>query len=220
MEHQDHHKRAGPGRQYGVTSSLDWVDQADVYPRAVVGEPAPHFHAMAYQQKEFKTLSLDQFKGRWVCLFFYPLDFTFVCPTEILAFADSNEEFNKLNCTLIGASVDSEFSHFQWCNLPRNKGGLGDIEIPLLSDITKAISRIYGCLITKGADAGLANRYYTITLEPHLSLMTRASSDMHLTVIFQLEEMLKSSSDSSRHSSMLTSTEKSALPSGNQDPRP
>ena len=183
--HEHHHKKSGPGRQYGVTCSLDWVEQADVYPRAVVGEPAPHFEAEAYQQKDFKILKLDQFKGRWVCLFFYPLDFTFVCPTEILAFADSNEEFNKLDCTLIGASVDSQFSHFQWCNLPRNKGGLGDIQIPLLADITKAISRIYGCLITKGPDAGLANRYDILTLELLSSSMTRASSDMHPTAICQ-----------------------------------
>ena len=187
MEHS-HKWKHGHGKNHGTTCEHEWVDRCDVYPRAVVGEPAPHFKAVAYQQKDFKTIKLDELKGRWVCLFFYPLDFTFVCPTEILSFADSNEEFNKLNCTLIGASIDSQFSHFQWCNLPRNKGGLGEIEIPLLADTTKAISRIYGCLITKGPSAGVANRYISLILEPHSSSMTKASSDTHPTTTCQSAE--------------------------------
>ena len=157
-KHKGHHGHGGWGHKLGVNCEHDWVECCDVRPRAVVGEPAPHFEAAAYQQKDFKNIKLSDYKGKWVCLFFYPLDFTFVCPTEILAFADANDDFAKLNCTLIGASCDSQFSHFQWCNLPRNKGGLGDIAIPLLADVTKAVSRIYGCLITKGPNAGVPNR--------------------------------------------------------------
>lgn len=154
---QEHKKWANLGK-CGVTSELGWVDKCEVYPRAVIGEPAPYFEATIYQEKEFKDIKLTDFNGKWVCIFFYPLDFTFVCPTEILAFADAKEEFDALNCTLMGASIDSQFSHFQWCNLPRNKGGLGDIKIPLIADVTKVISRIYGCLMTKGPNAGVANR--------------------------------------------------------------
>lgn len=146
------------GSHFGTTSHLSWVDASEVYPRAVVCEPAPYFEAPAYFQNEFKHIKLSDYKGKYVCLFFYPLDFTFVCPTEILAFADQNDEFAKTNCALIGASVDSQFSHFQYCQQARNKGGLGNISIPLLADTTKAIARIYGCLITKGPEAGVANR--------------------------------------------------------------
>ena len=156
--HKHRHGGAWKNKQWGTDCHHDWVESHEVYNRAVVGEPAPHFEAVAYQQKDFKNIKLTDYKGKWVCLFFYPLDFTFVCPTEILAFADANDDFAKLNCTLIGASCDSQFSHFQWCNLARNKGGLGDIVIPLLADTTKAIARIYGCLITKGANAGVPNR--------------------------------------------------------------
>jgi len=88
-------------------------------------------------------------------LFFYPLDFTFVCPTEIIAFSDSAQKFKELNCELIAASVDSHFTHLAWINTPRKDGGLGDMKIPLLADLSKNIARNYGCLCE---DAGLALR--------------------------------------------------------------
>jgi len=112
-----------------------------------VGQAAPAFKADAVVNKEFKPVSLEDHKGKWVVLFFYPLDFTFVCPTEITAFSDRIEDFKKLNCEVIGASVDSKFSHLAWVNTPRADGGLGEIKYPLVADLTKSIARDYGVLM-------------------------------------------------------------------------
>ncbi|KAJ3130823.1 peroxiredoxin [Physocladia obscura] len=120
--------------------------------------PAPFFQADAVVNQKFTSISLDQYRGKWLVLFFYPLDFTFVCPTEIIAFSDRANEFRALNAEVVGASVDSKHSHLAWTNQPRNKGGLGKINIPLLSDITKKISADYGVLIEQGPDVGLALR--------------------------------------------------------------
>merc|ERR1712187_286144 len=115
---------------------------------ARVGQQAPNFETLALVGEDFKTIKLTDYKGQYLVLFFYPLDFTFVCPTEILAFADAMPEFDKLNCAVLGCSIDSKFSHFNYCALPRKKGGLGDdLKMPLLSDVTKCISKSYGCLI-------------------------------------------------------------------------
>lgn len=105
--------------------------------------------------KSFATLSLSDYLGQWVVLFFYPLDFTFVCPTEIIAFSDSQETFTSLNTVVLGASVDSVFSHLAWINTPRKSGGLGNIDIPLIEDITKEIATNYGVL---HLDSGHTNR--------------------------------------------------------------
>lgn len=112
-----------------------------------VGQKAPEFSAEAVVGKEFKKISLSDYAGKYVVLFFYPLDFTFVCPTEITAFSDMADEFAKANTQIIGASVDSKFSHLAWVNLPRNEGGLGDIKFPLMEDLTKEIARSYNVLI-------------------------------------------------------------------------
>ncbi|ORX99918.1 AhpC/TSA family protein [Basidiobolus meristosporus CBS 931.73] len=120
-----------------------------------IQKPAPFFKATALVDGEFKPVSLDDFKGKYLVLFFYPLDFTFVCPTEIIAFNDRVKEFEALDCAVVACSVDSEFSHFAWVNTPRKEGGLGNMEIPILSDITKKISRDYGVLLE---DAGVALR--------------------------------------------------------------
>ncbi|KAJ3020666.1 UNVERIFIED_CONTAM: Peroxiredoxin-2 [Siphonaria sp. JEL0065] len=120
--------------------------------------PAPFFQAEAVVKSEFKTISLNDYKGKWLVLFFYPLDFTFVCPTEIIAFSDRASEFAGLNAAVVGASVDSKHSHLAWTNQPRNQGGLGKLNIPLISDITKQISADYGVLIEQGTDIGLALR--------------------------------------------------------------
>jgi alkyl hydroperoxide reductase subunit AhpC len=136
----------------------DWVTPDQIYPRAIIGQPAPYFEAEAYHNFKFTNVKLSDYKGKYVVLFFYPLDFTFVCPTEIIAFADSAPKFEENNCVLIGGSIDSKFSHFEYCSKKRKRGGLGDIKIPLIADITKTISRIYGALVTKGPDAGVALR--------------------------------------------------------------
>ena len=100
--------------------------------------------------KDFKEISLCQYKGQYVLLFFWPLDFTFVCPTEIIAFSDRNDEFAKLNVQVLGVSVDSHYTHLAWRNMPRPEGGLGEIDYPLISDLNKEISRAYGVLLPTG----------------------------------------------------------------------
>jgi len=118
----------------------------------LITQPAPEFTAqtvMPDNNIEEKTLS-DLRGGRYAVLFFYPLDFTFVCPTEIVEFDKKLNEFEKRNCQVIGVSVDSQYSHFAWKNTPRDKGGIGDIKYPLVSDITKSIAESYGVLLPSG----------------------------------------------------------------------
>jgi peroxiredoxin (alkyl hydroperoxide reductase subunit C) len=98
---------------------------------------------------------LSDYRGRYVVLLFYPLDFTFVCPTEVTAFSDRYEEFSKLNTEILGISVDSEFSHLAWIQTDRKFGGVGDINYPLVSDIKKEISAAYNVL---DPTAGIALR--------------------------------------------------------------
>ncbi|OPJ84140.1 thioredoxin-dependent peroxide reductase, mitochondrial [Patagioenas fasciata monilis] len=112
-----------------------------------VTQHAPFFKGTAVVNGEFKDLSLDDFKGKYLVLFFYPLDFTFVCPTEIVAFSNKANEFRDVNCEVVAVSVDSHFSHLAWINTPRKSGGLGKMNIPILSDLTKQISRDYGVLL-------------------------------------------------------------------------
>ena len=122
---------------------------------AFVTKAAPDFTAQAVVDGEFKPVTLSDYKGKsHVVLFFYPLDFTFVCPTEIIAFSDRIADFQKRGVQVLGVSVDSRFSHLAWINTPRAKGGLGKLEYPLVEDLTKKISGDYGVLL----DAGIALR--------------------------------------------------------------
>ena len=111
-----------------------------------VGQKAPDFTATAVVDQEFKEISLSQYKGKYVVLFFYPLDFTFVCPTEITAFSDRYSDFSSKNTEVLGVSVDSQFSHLSWIQTARNQGGLGDINYPLVSDLKKEIATAYNVL--------------------------------------------------------------------------
>ncbi|XXG62571.1 hypothetical protein AAC387_Pa05g0902 [Persea americana] len=114
----------------------------------LVGNPAPDFEAEAVFDQEFIKVKLSEYIGKkYVILFFYPLDFTFVCPTEITAFSDRYEEFQKLNTEVLGVSTDSVFSHLAWVQTDRKSGGLGDLKYPLISDVTKSIAESYGVLI-------------------------------------------------------------------------
>jgi len=120
-----------------------------------VQKPAPAFKAQAVVNGDFKEVSLDDYKGKYVVLFFYPLDFTFVCPTEIIAFSDRIREFSDIDAQVLGVSTDSHFSHLAWINMPRKQGGLGGLNYPLVADFNKTISRDYGVLVE---EAGLALR--------------------------------------------------------------
>ncbi|HEY9697292.1 MAG TPA: peroxiredoxin [Trichocoleus sp.] len=120
-----------------------------------VGQAAPDFTATAVYDQEFKTTKLSDYRGKYVVLFFYPLDFTFVCPTEITAFSDRYEDFKSINTEILGVSVDSEFSHLAWTQTDRKAGGVGDLNYPLVSDIKKEISAAYNVL---DPEAGVALR--------------------------------------------------------------
>jgi alkyl hydroperoxide reductase subunit AhpC len=112
----------------------------------LVGKPAPKFKTQAVVKGEIKEVSLDDYKGKWVVLFFYPLDFTFVCPTEITGFADRLADFQSRGAEVLGVSIDSQYSHLAWYNTPRNKGGIAGTTFPVLADVTKTLSRDYGVL--------------------------------------------------------------------------
>jgi peroxiredoxin (alkyl hydroperoxide reductase subunit C) len=119
-----------------------------------VQQKAPDFKANAVMEDgSFKQISLSDFKGKKVLLFFYPLDFTFVCPTEIITFDKKIEEFKKRGVQVLGVSIDSHFSHLAWRNTPRKEGGIGEIRYPLVADLTKDISRAYGVLLENGGIA-------------------------------------------------------------------
>nr|YP_007947801.1 hypothetical protein 199 [Neoporphyra haitanensis]AGG37050.1 hypothetical protein 199 [Neoporphyra haitanensis] len=115
-----------------------------------VGQLAPDFSATAVYDQEFKTLKLSDLKNKYIILFFYPLDFTFVCPTEITAFSDKYDAFSELNTEVLGVSVDSEYSHLAWLQTDRESGGLGDLAYPLVSDLKKEISAAYNVLNSDG----------------------------------------------------------------------
>eukprot|EP01018_Ginkgo_biloba_P016747 Gb_27509 [translate_table: standard] len=122
----------------------------------LVGNKAPDFEAEAVFDQEFIKVKLSEYIGKkYVILFFYPLDFTFVCPTEITAFSDRYSEFEKLNTEVLGVSIDSVFSHLAWVQTDRKSGGLGDLKYPLISDVTKGIAKAYNVLIP---DQGIALR--------------------------------------------------------------
>jgi len=122
---------------------------------AFVSQKAPDFTADAYVNSEFQKVSLSDYRGKKVVLFFYPLDFTFVCPTEILAFTDRMEEFKKRNTEVIAVSVDSHFTHHAWAQVDRKDGGIKGVNYPLVADLSKNISRSYAVLLE---DAGIALR--------------------------------------------------------------
>jgi len=121
----------------------------------LVTKEAPDFTAKAVMpDNSIADLKLSSYRGKYVLLFFYPLDFTFVCPTEIIAFDKALDKFKAKGVEVIGCSIDSHFTHLAWKNTPRNQGGIGNVQYPLVADLDKSISRNYQVLL----DAGIALR--------------------------------------------------------------
>ncbi len=116
----------------------------------IVGQPAPDFSLDAVTNGQFKKINLSDYRGKWLVVFFYPLDFTFVCPTEILAFSDRIEEFHQINADVVGVSVDSKYTHLAWTEKPRDGGGIQGLKYPLISDLHKSMSVDYGVLCEGG----------------------------------------------------------------------
>ncbi|KAG2218354.1 hypothetical protein INT45_012973 [Circinella minor] len=140
-----------------TTTRNAFYSSSAIEPRktATVQHTAPQWTAQAVVDGTFEELSLSDYKGKFLVMVFYPADFTFVCPTELLAFSDRIEDFRKLGAEVVGVSVDNVHSHLAWTNLPRKQGGLGDIKIPLVSDLKKELATDYGVLIP---EEGLALR--------------------------------------------------------------
>ena len=116
---------------------------------SLIQKPAPDFSADSVMPNgEFGKITLSNFRDKkYVCLFFYPLDFTFVCPSEILSFSHRSKDFETRNTQILGVSVDSKFSHFAWRQTALEQGGIGAINFPLISDLSKEIARDYGVLV-------------------------------------------------------------------------
>lgn len=132
-------------------SDHDCCETFELPPSVLVQKQAPDFAAQAVMPDgSFKEVKLSDYHGKYVLLFFWPLDFTFVCPTEIIAFSDAAGEFEKLGVQILGVSVDSHFTHLAWTNTPRAQGGIGKTAYPLVADLSKSISDSYGVLIGSG----------------------------------------------------------------------
>lgn len=113
---------------------------------------APFWSAMAVENEKFVKLSSEDFKGRYSVLLFYPFDFTYVCPTELIGFSEAVEQFKKINTQVIGISTDSHFTHLAWIKTPRKQGGVGKINFPLVADISKKISKNFNVLVEDETD--------------------------------------------------------------------
>jgi len=124
--------------------------------QACIGKQCPEIKTTALVNGQFvDNFTLSQFKGQYIVLFFYPLDFTFVCPTEIIAFSDAAKKFKEINTQVIACSTDSHFSHFAWTEQSRKAGGIGAMEIPMLADTNHDIAKKFGVLVP---DAGITYR--------------------------------------------------------------
>lgn len=144
---------------------------------AKVRRPAPAIKTKAVKEGQISEFNLESLHGSWVVLFFWPLDFTFVCPTEILAYDATYDAFKENECHLVGCSIDSVFSHLEWTKKSRKEGGLGEMKMTMLSDVGGHISKKYGCLIEEGDDAGVAFRA-TYIIDPKGTVRHISISDL------------------------------------------
>jgi peroxiredoxin (alkyl hydroperoxide reductase subunit C) len=112
----------------------------------IIGKQAPHFSGDAAKDGEVVNISLADYKGKWLVLFFYPLDFTFVCPTELVAFSDAAAQFRAVGAEILGVSVDSVHTHLAWMRTPRSQAGVGELNYPLLADLDKSVAAAYDVL--------------------------------------------------------------------------
>lgn len=125
---------------------------------ARVRYPAPNFSGTAWTPSGFKKIDLKKYSGSYLVLFFYPMDFSFVCPTEIVDFSSFYDIFKESKCEVVGCSSDSQFVHMEYCLKPRGKGGLGQVKMPLLADPSHKVAKAYGAYVEDGDDAGVALR--------------------------------------------------------------
>lgn len=145
---------------------------------ARMGLPAPDFNLPSTKNAETlaEPVKLEDYKGKWLMVFFWPYDFTFVCPTEIIAFSDRYDEFLDLDCDIVGISVDSVYTHRAWMNTPRDSNGIGPIRYPLAGDVTRETAAAYGVLDAK---EGVAHRGLFI-IDPEGVLRYQVVTDMNV----------------------------------------
>ncbi|KAJ1913504.1 Peroxiredoxin-1 [Mycoemilia scoparia] len=151
---------------------------------------------MLLENGEFSTKLTKELRGKYWILVFYPADFTFVCPTELLALSDRIDEFNELSCTVLGCSVDSEYAHHAWTQQPRNQGGISGIKIPLVSDRTHTISRLFSVL---DEETGMAFRSLFI-IDPQMKIRVANINDNPLgRSVDEILRLLKAVQFSDKH---------------------
>ena len=145
---------------------------------AKVGTPAPDFTLPSTKNPDTlaEPVKLADYRGKWLIVFFWPYDFTFVCPTEIVAFSDRYDEFLELDCDIVGISVDSVHTHRAWMRTPRDQNGIGPVRYPLAGDFTKQVARAYGVLDEK---SGAALRGLFI-IDPEGTLRYQVVTDMNV----------------------------------------
>jgi peroxiredoxin (alkyl hydroperoxide reductase subunit C) len=146
--------------------------------KAMVGQPAPDFEMASTRniEKLNENVKLSDYKGKWLVLLFYPLDFTFVCPTELTTFSDRYDDFEGIGADIIGVSTDSVYSHRAWIKTPRDKGGVEGLKYPLAADATKNVARDYGVLIE---DRGIALRGLFV-IDPEGTLRYKVVHDLNI----------------------------------------
>jgi peroxiredoxin (alkyl hydroperoxide reductase subunit C) len=154
------------------------VTEQNVITIAKIGEPAPSFNLPSTRNLDTleENVALEDYRGRWLMLFFWPYDFTFVCPTEIVAFSEAAAKFHDLKCDIVGASTDSIHTHRAWINTPRDQNGIGALKYPIASDFTKETARAYGVLDEK---TGAAHRGLFL-IDPEGVIRYQVITDMNV----------------------------------------
>ncbi|KAK3106163.1 hypothetical protein FSP39_014022 [Pinctada imbricata] len=123
------------------------AEEENVSLDSLMDKPAPYFRGEAIIHEDFEDVSLDQYAGKYLVLLFYPMDFSYICPSDIIAFSSRLDDFQACNCEIVAVSTDSSHSHLHWTQTPRKRGGVGKVRFPLLSDKTQLISKKYGVYI-------------------------------------------------------------------------
>ena len=116
-------------------------------PSILPRQKAPYWSALAVENEKFVKLNSEEYKGKYLVLLFYPFDFTYVCPTELISFSENMHKFKQINANVVGVSTDSHFTHLAWLKTPRSQGGVGKLNFPLVADISKKISKNYQVLV-------------------------------------------------------------------------
>lgn len=137
---------------FSIVSTNDLTKYKFSPPHILPRQKAPFWSGTAVINEKFVKINSEEYKGKWVILLFYPFDFTYVCPTELIAFSDAINKFKEVKTEIIGVSTDSHYTHLAWIKTPRSQGGVGKLNIPLLADISKTVSQNFKVLVEDETD--------------------------------------------------------------------